>query len=155
MTRPSWDNYWLNQLSQLSGRATCNRGKSSCIIVKDNIPLMSGYVGAPSKFPHCDEAGHLIHKVIDDAGKQSEHCIRTLHAEQNAIILAAKKGISLDGGTIYVTMTPCRVCAMMIIGVGVKRVVALNDYHSGALSKEFFKKARVKFEIMNKEIKKY
>ncbi len=110
-------------VDEVAKRATCDRGKSGCLIVKDKRILCSGYVGSPPGFPHCDEAGHLLKKVINDDGSISRHCVRTIHAEQNAICQAAKYGIPLEGTTLYCTMEPCRVCAMLIISVGVKKVV--------------------------------
>ncbi len=70
---------------------TCNRGRGGCVIAKDKQILTTGYVGAAAGMPHCDEVGHEIHTVIDDDGTQSEHCVRTIHGEQNAIIQAAKR----------------------------------------------------------------
>jgi len=124
LNRPSWDEYFIKLVDEVAQRATCDRGKSGCIIVKDKRILCSGYVGSPPGFSHCDEVGHLLKTVVDDNGTERQHCMRTIHAEQNAICQAAKYGLSLEGTTLYCTMEPCRVCAMLIISVGVKRVVA-------------------------------
>ncbi|MDH5783661.1 MAG: deaminase, partial [Candidatus Bathyarchaeota archaeon] len=95
--RPSWDRYFLDLCEAVSKRATCDRGRSGCVIVKDKRILTTGYVGSPAGLPHCDETGHDMRKVFDDAGNVTQHCVRTLHAEQNAIIQAAKFGVSIDG----------------------------------------------------------
>ena len=88
-------------------------------------------------------------------GTTSEHCIRGTHAEQNVIAQAARVGVSLDGGTLYVHMTPCYACAKMIINSGIVRVVAAKDYHAGERSKEVFKEAGVKFELLSNEMETY
>lgn len=114
-TRPSWDDYFLELADAASRRATCDRGKSGCVIVRDKQVLATGYVVSPAGLPHCDDVGHLMKKVIQENGEISEHCVRTVHAEQNAICQAAKRGISIEGATVYQRMTPCRTCAMLWI----------------------------------------
>ncbi|OGI65857.1 cell division protein DedD [Candidatus Nomurabacteria bacterium RIFCSPLOWO2_02_FULL_40_10] len=153
--RPSWDEYFLGMIDFIGSRATCDRGRSGCVIVRDKRIISTGYVGAPPGLPHCDEVGHEMHTVINEDGTQSQHCIRTSHAEQNAIVQAARFGIALDGSTIYCKMTLCYVCAKLAITAGVKRVVAQRDYHASKKSKEIFKKAGVKLDIINKEAEKY
>jgi dCMP deaminase len=139
----------------VSKRATCDRGRSGCVVVKDKQILVSGYVGAPVGLPHCDEVGHQMKKMLHEDGSISEHCVRTVHAEQNAICQAAKRGIALDGATLYCRMTPCRVCAMLIINCGIKRVVCEQKYHAGAESEEMFAKAGVRLEFFSEEVLKY
>ncbi|MEK7089124.1 MAG: cytidine/deoxycytidylate deaminase family protein [Patescibacteria group bacterium] len=153
--RPSWDEYFIGMADYVGSRGTCDRGRSGCVIVKDKRVISTGYVGSPPGFPHCDEVGHEIHKVINEDGTESQHCIRTAHAEQNAIAQAACFGIALDGSTMYCKMVLCHVCAKMAISAGIKRIVAQNDYHASKRSKEIFKKAGVKLEIINKEFEKY
>jgi dCMP deaminase len=153
--RPSWDEYFIKLVEEVAQRATCDRGKSGCIIVKDKRILCSGYVGSPPGFPHCDEDGHLLKKVIDDDGTVRQHCMRTIHAEQNAICQAAKYGIPLEGTTLYCTMEPCRVCAMLIISVGVKKVVAKKRYHAAGETRELFKKAGVQLAVLENEVETY
>jgi len=153
--RPSWDEYFLKLVDEIAKRATCDRGKSGCLIIKDKRILCSGYVGSPPGFPHCDESGHLLKKVIDDDGTIRQHCMRTIHAEQNAICQAAKYGISLQGTTLYCTMEPCRVCAMLIISVGIKKVVANNKYHAANETRKLFKQAGVELIVLNDETLQY
>ena len=93
-SRPSWDEYFLGLLPALARRATCSRGRSACVIVKNNRILCTGYVGAPPGQSHCDEVGHLIWQVTDEKGNLTEHCVRTVHAEANAIYQAARFGIA-------------------------------------------------------------
>jgi len=153
--RPSWDEYFMEIANTVSKRATCNRGRSGCVIVKDRQILVSGYVGSPIGLPHCDEVGHQMKKMLHEDGSISEHCVRTVHAEQNAICQAAKRGIALEGSTLYCRMTPCRVCAMLIINCGIKRVVCEKKYHAGAESEEMFAKAGVELVFFNEEVLKY
>jgi len=153
--RPSWDEYFMEIANTVSKRATCNRGRSGCVIVKDRQILVSGYVGSPVGLPHCDEVGHQMKKMLHEDGSISEHCVRTVHAEQNAICQAAKRGIALEGSTLYCRMTPCRVCAMLIINCGIIRVVCEKKYHAGVESEEMFAKAGVKLEFFNEEVLKY
>jgi len=153
--RPSWDEYFMEIANTVSQRATCNRGRSGCVIVKDRQILVSGYVGSPVGLPHCDEVGHQMKKMLHEDGSISEHCVRTVHAEQNAICQAAKLGIALEGSTLYCRMTPCRVCAMLIINCGIKRVVCEKKYHAGAESEEMFAKAGVELVFFNDEVLKY
>lgn len=146
--RPSWDEYFINLIKTIAQRATCDRGMSGAIIVKDKKILSTGYVGAPAGLPHCSEAGHLFRQMINEDGKVTTHCLRTAHAEQNAIVQAAKHGIAIEGATLYCKLTPCLTCAKMIINSGIKRVVAEKDYHVSGDSKDFFKQAGVKLEIL-------
>lgn len=153
--RPSWDEYFLEIMETVGKRATCDRGRSGSVIVKDKKIIATGYVGAPAGCKHCDESGHEMHTVIQEDGTQSKHCIRTTHAEQNAIVQAARFGISTEGATLYCNMTPCYVCAKMIINAGIKRVVARKDYHAGGRSKEIFAEAGVKYELLSGEMVTY
>ena len=153
--RPSWDEYFMELANTASKRATCDRGRSGCVIVKDRQLLVTGYVGSPAGLPHCDEVGHLFRKSIDPDGTVRNHCVRTVHAEQNAICQAARRGISLDGATLYCRMTPCRTCAMLIINCGIRRVVCERKYHAGAESEELFRQAGVALEFFHDEVQQY
>lgn len=153
--RPSWDEYFMDLCHSVALRATCNRGRSGCVIVKDKQILATGYVGSPSHLPHCDDVGHLFRKILHEDGSITTHCVRTVHAEQNAICQAARRGIALDGSTLYCTMTPCRTCAMLIINCGIKKVVADYKYHAGAESEEMFKIAGVDLQYIHNEVLQY
>lgn len=154
-TRVSWDDYFFEIADAVSKRATCNRGKSGCVIVRDKRILVTGFVGSPSGFPHCDDVGHQIKKLIHEDGHVTEHCMRTIHAEQNAICQAAREGISIEGSTLYTRMTPCRTCAMLIINSGIERVVCERKYQSANESEEMFKEAGIILEYKYNEIQSY
>jgi dCMP deaminase len=153
--RPSWDEYFIEIMDAVATRATCDRGRSGCVIAKDKRIVATGYVGSPAGTKHCDEVGHEMATVIGDDGVESKHCIRTAHAEQNAIVHAARVGAALEGGTLYCNMTPCYACAKMIINAGLVRVVAKKDYHAGKRTKEVFAEAGVDFVLLHEAIEQY
>ena len=154
--RPTWDEYFLGLLEPLGRRGTCDRGRSGSVIVSpNNTILATGYAGAPPGQPHCDEVGHMIKTVTHEDGSQSQHCFRTLHAEENAILQCAKDGIRLEGATIYSKMVPCYNCAMRIVRVGIKRVVSLKRYHLDGLSRKLFKDAGVELVVIDDTIESY
>ena len=117
--RPSWDEYFMQITFQVARRSTCPRAAVGAVIVRDKRILTTGYNGAPTNLPHCTEAGCLM---------VNGHCVRTLHAEQNAIIQGALHGVDVSGSTIYVTHQPCLICAKMIINAGIQRVVYAGHY---------------------------
>lgn len=153
--RPSWDEYFLKLADTVASRATCDRGRSGCVIVRDRQILVTGYVGSPKGLPHCDEVGHLLKQTIHEDGSITTHCVRTVHAEQNAITQAASLGISLKGATLYCRMTPCRTCAMLIINCGITRVVCERKYHAGSESEEMFKQVGIELEFVYDEVQQY
>ena len=104
---------------------------------------------------HCDDVGHLFKKVYHEDGSVTQHCVRTVHAEQNAITQAARRGIALDDSTLYCRMTPCRTCAMLIINCGIVRVVCEKKYHAGKESEELLSQAGVELYYFNDEVEKY
>jgi len=154
--RPTWDEYFLGLVEPISRRASCDRGRSGAVIVSPyNTILATGYVGAPPGQPHCDEVGHMMKTVVDEEGNQSQHCVRTLHAEENAILQCAKDGVKIEGATIYCKMTPCYNCAMRIVRVGIKKVVAQKRYHADALSVKLFSGAGVELRVMENATEEY
>lgn len=155
MSRPGWDEYFLDVMKSVSSRATCDRGKSGSVIVKDKRIIATGYVGAPAGLPHCDDVGHLLKKVTHEDGRESVHCLRTIHAEMNAITQAAKFGASVEGSTLYCKMEPCSACAMSIINAGIKRVVCELQYHAAQDTREMFKQAGVELVVVNNKVEEY
>ena len=151
--RPSWDEYFMEICRTVAKRGTCDRGRSGCVIVKDKQILVTGYVGSPKGFPHCDDVGHKIEEWTHD-GVVRQHCIRTAHAEQNAICQAAKLGIPIEGATLYVKMTPCDICAKMIINSGIKRIVCEKVYHA-AQENEFYKIAGIQLDVLDNTVEEY
>lgn len=112
--RASWDEYFMNIAQVIATRATCDRKHVGAVIVRDRTILSTGYNGSIRGTDHCDDAGHMM---------EDGHCVRTIHAEINAVIQAAKNGTSIDGAAIYVTASPCWNCFKAIANAGIRRVV--------------------------------
>ncbi len=156
MSRPSTEEWALDILRATQARATCDRGRCAALILKDGRILAGGYVGSPRGMPHCDEVGHQFLETWVQAETQpadgaefyepepgsyltkKQSCIRTIHAEQNAIAWAAREGIALKGGTMFTTLFPCQSCAKLIMQAGIAEVIAEYDYHSSGPSKDLF-----------------
>ena len=153
--RPSWDEYFMQLVETIGLRGTCDRGYNATILVKDKRILATGYVGSPIGAPHCDDVGHEMHTVTGEDGKPSRHCVRTIHSELNAVANAARVGVALNGATLYLKFLPCYTCAKVIINAGISRVVCWRDYHVSVRSKEIFKDAKVKVDILTKEVEPY
>lgn len=125
--RPSWDEYFAALAEQVSTRTTCVRRAVGAVIVKDNRILATGYNGVPMGMEHCGKVGCLREKMGVPSGERQEIC-RGLHAEQNAIIQAARYGIDISGAKIYITTQPCITCAKMLINAGISEIIYANPY---------------------------
>lgn len=128
MERPSWDEYFMEMAELTAKRSSCLRRHVGAVIVKDKHIIATGYNGAPRRVPHCDELGGCLRQQMGVPSGQRHELCRAVHAEQNAIIQAATLGVSVEGGTIYVTHQPCSVCAKMIINAGINRIVVKEGY---------------------------
>lgn len=127
MKRPSWEEYFMEIAHLVAKRSTCLRRQVGAVLVKDKHLLATGYNGAPSGISHCLDIGCLREELRIPSGERHELC-RGLHAEQNAIIQAAKHGINIDGSTLYCTTAPCVICAKMLINAGIQRIVYRHGY---------------------------
>lgn len=125
--RPSWDEYFMKVAALVAERSTCLRHNVGAVIVKDKRIVSSGYNGAAKGVKDCLELGCMRDALGIPSGTRHEIC-RAIHAEQNAIIQGAFHGISVSGGTIYSTHTPCMICAKMIVNANLKEVVSYQDY---------------------------
>jgi dCMP deaminase len=132
--RPEWDSYFLKIAYAVSERSTCDRALVGCVLVLDKRILTTGFNGSPSGQPHCDEVGHLM---VDG------HCVRTIHAETNAIIQAALHGVSTKGATCYVTHFPCMNCAKALVNAGIVRLVYDVSYRKDPVSVQFLEGANI------------
>ncbi len=141
LKRPGWDEYFMQVAEVVSRRSTCIRRNVGAVLVKDKRILATGYNGAPSGLPHCTEVGCLRDQLGVPSGERTEIC-RGLHAEQNALIQAAKYGIPVEGSTIYCTLEPCSLCAKMLINAGIVRVVYKEPYVD-ELSRKLFKESKM------------
>ncbi|MEA1968886.1 MAG: cytidine/deoxycytidylate deaminase family protein [Thermodesulfobacteriota bacterium] len=136
LVRPSWHEYFMGISELVATRSTCLRRKVGAVLVKDKRILCSGYNGAPSGLPHCDETGCLREKLNVPSGEKHELC-RGVHAEQNAIIQAARHGISVRDSVLYCTNQPCSICAKMIINAGIRKVYFRDGYNDPMAEKMF------------------
>ena len=153
--RPTWDEYFMGIVDAVAKRATCDRGRTAVVIVKDKRIISTGYVGSPMGAPHCDDVGHLMKKVIHEDASVSQHCMRTNHAEINAVSLAARNGVAIDGGTLYCKLAPCYTCAKMIINAGIKRVVCQKRYHADKESMALFRQVGIEVEVLDDSVEAY
>jgi len=132
--RPSWDEYFMNIARAVASRSTCSRRSVGALVVKEKRILATGYNGAPAGLRHCDHS--------DGGDMRDGHCARSTHAEQNALVQAAKYGTAIDGATVYCTDQPCLVCAKLLVNAGVRRVVFEGEYPDD-LAVSIFGEARV------------
>ena len=111
--RVDWHTYFMNIAYQASRRSTCDRRHVGAVIVRDKTILSTGYNGSIRGMPHCDDVGHLM---------EGGHCVATVHAEANAIIQAARHGVSIGGAELYTTASPCWNCFQLIANSGIVKV---------------------------------
>ena len=126
-TRPSWDEYFMDITRRVATRSTCLRRAVGAILVHDKRIIASGYNGGPSGLAHCLDIGCLREKLGIPSGQQHELC-RGIHAEQNAIIQAARDGVSIEGSVLYCTTQPCTQCTKMLINAGITEIVYAEGY---------------------------
>ena len=126
-TRPSWDEYFMDITRRVATRSTCLRRAVGAILVHDKRIIASGYNGGPTGLAHCLEIGCLREKLGIPSGQQHELC-RGIHAEQNAIIQAARYGVPIDGSVLYCTTQPCTQCTKMLINAGITEIVYAEGY---------------------------
>ncbi|SEA67099.1 dCMP deaminase [Desulfuromusa kysingii] len=143
MKRPGWDEYFMQITQLVATRSTCMRRKVGALLVKDKNILATGYNGVPSGITHCDVTGCLRDQLNVPSGERHELC-RGLHAEQNAIIQAAKHGAGISGSILYCTDSPCIICSKMLINAGVTKVVFGRGYPD-KLSLEMLAEAGISF----------
>ena len=141
MQRPSWDQYFMDITHLVATRSSCLRRQVGALLVKERNILATGYNGVPSGITHCAVAGCLRERLKVPSGERHELC-RGLHAEQNAIIQAAKHGTNIDGATLYCTTMPCIICTKMIINAGITRVVYGEGY-ADELAREMIAEAAI------------
>ena len=134
--KPSWDDYFMAIARLIATRSTCDRLHAGAVLVKDKRIVSTGYNGSPPGLPHCDDVGHLL---------EQGHCVRTIHAEHNALLQAAViGGASTKDTTLYALYSPCIHCAKYIVAAGVKRVVVGKIYRNEEV-KKYLEQAGVVF----------
>ena len=132
--RPDWDSYFMKIALAVAERSTCDRALVGCVLVLEKRILTTGFNGSPAGQEHCEEVGHLM---------VEGHCVRTIHAETNAIIQAALHGVSTKGSTCYVTHYPCINCTKALINAGITRLVYNLAYRKDPIAEQFFLGAKI------------
>lgn len=141
--RPDWDEYFMGITRLVATRSTCSRRQVGAMLVKEKNILATGYNGVPSGITHCDVTGCLRDLLKVPSGERHELC-RGLHAEQNAIIQAARHGVNISGATLYCTDSPCIICSKMLINAGVTHIIYARGYPD-ALSLEMLDEAGIRY----------
>lgn len=124
MDRDNWDEYFMKIAKQAATRATCDRKHVGAVIVRDKSILATGYNGSIRGLEHCDEVGHQM---------EDGHCVRTVHAEMNAIAQAARNGVRIEGAILYTTASPCWPCFKMMANAGIKEIVFEEFYRENSI----------------------
>lgn len=133
--RIDWNQYFMAQANVVALRSTCTRLMVGAVIVRNNRVIASGYNGSISDGDHCIDHGC---EVIDN------HCVRTIHAEANALLQCARFGVSTENTVVYVTYYPCIHCCKQLIQAGITEVFYENDYKNDPLAISLFKEANIK-----------
>jgi len=140
--RVGWHEYFMNIAAQVATRSTCGRKNVGAVIVRDKTILSTGYNGSLRGAPHCEEAGHDL---------ENDHCIRTVHAEANAVAQAAKHGVTIDNAELYVTASPCLTCFKLAVNAGI-RVIYFREFYRDERITEYARQANVSLVYMGGEI---
>jgi len=141
--RPEWDEYFIEMAKLVATRSNCVSRKVGAVITVDNQIVSTGYNGAPKGLKHCVDNGGCLRKLNNiESGTRQEVC-RAVHAEQNAIISAAVKGVSIKGGTLYVNTYPCSICTRMLINAEIEKIVYDSDYRD-PLTKKMLEESKIK-----------
>ncbi len=138
--RVTWNEYFMNIAEQVATRSTCSRKNVGAVVVRDRTILSTGYNGSLRGAPHCDEAGHDM---------ENDHCVRTVHAEANAVAQAAKHGVRIDEAEIYVTASPCLTCFKLIANSGIRKIFFKEFYRDNRIT-EYAQQAGVTLVYMGK-----
>jgi dCMP deaminase len=141
MPRVSWDRYFMNLAVQAATRSTCPRKAVGAVIVRDKAVLATGYNGSLRGLPHCTEVGCLM---------ENGHCVRTVHAEANAILQAARNGVRIEDADIYVTASPCWSCFKLIANAGLHRIF-FGEFYRDDRIRDFARQAGIELVDLGKE----
>ena len=139
--RKTWDEYWFDLVEAAASRGTCPRRQVGALLVKSNTLLATGYNGAPSGHPQCDEVGCEM---------ENDHCVRTIHAEVNVLIRSTPE--QQNGATLYVTDYPCQRCALLISNTGISKVIFVRNYRNNNKSTDLFIKSGIQVSSADSEL---
>lgn len=146
MTRPSWNEYFMTIAKVVSTRSTCNSRPTGAVIVRDKQILSTGYNGSAPGVTHCSDSGpdYCYRRQTGVGDEDKYNYCKSIHGEMNAVVRAAKLGISLEGADCFCTLAPCYVCLKSLAGAGIKRVVYEYDYESQNKDRDLYWKNSVK-----------
>ena len=140
MTRVPWEDYFMKIAQQVATRSTCDRKNVGAVIVRNRTILSTGYNGSISGSSHCDDVGHMM---------ENKHCVRTVHAEANAVAHAAKNGININQAEVYITASPCWTCFKLLVNAGILKIYFGEFYQD----QRIFKAAKIaKIDLIYKKI---
>lgn len=143
MHRATWNEYFMAIAEQVATRSTCDRKHVGAVIVRDKTILSTGYNGSLRGSPHCDDAGHDL---------ENDHCVRTVHAEANAVAQAAKNGVAINDSDIYVTASPCLTCFKLVANAGIKTVFYKEFYRDHRIT-DYAREAGIELVYMGTEVR--
>ena len=138
--RIDWDQYFMVQAALLASRSTCKRISVGAVLVRDKRIIAGGYNGAVSGDNHCIDEGCYL---------RDGHCVRTIHAEMNAILQCARFGMSTDGASLYVTDFPCLQCTKSLLQAGIKEINYIRNYHNDDYAMKLIKLKNVRLRQIN------
>lgn len=138
--RIDWDQYFMVQAALLASRSTCKRLSVGAVLVRDKRIIAGGYNGAVSGDNHCIDEGCYL---------RDGHCVRTIHAEMNAILQCARFGMSTDGASLYVTDFPCLQCTKSLLQAGIKEINYIRNYHNDDYAMKLIKLKNVRLRQIN------
>jgi dCMP deaminase len=141
--RPSWDEYFLSIARVVASRSNCVKRKVAAVITRDRRIISTGYNGTPRGTRNCNEGGCPRCNAFAEGGTRLEECLCS-HGEENAITQAAFHGVSVRGGTLYTTFSPCLTCTKMIINAGIEEVAYNANYPMGEVALALLREAGVK-----------
>ena len=142
--RVDWDNYFMNIADQVATRSTCDRKHVGAVIVRNRTILSTGYNGSVRGAPHCDDVGHDM---------EHDHCVRTVHAEANAIAQAARNGVNIDNSEIFITASPCLTCFKLAANSGIRAVHYMEFYRDERIT-VYANQARIRLDYMGGRARK-
>lgn len=138
--RIDWDQYFMVQAALLASRGTCKRLSVGAVLVRDKRIIAGGYNGSVSGDDHCIDEGCYL---------RDGHCVRTIHAEMNAILQCARFGMSTDGASLYVTDFPCLQCTKSLLQAGIKEINYIRNYHNDDYAMKLIKLKNVRLRQIN------
>ena len=147
--RITWNEYFYGLVNLIAQRSVCLRRKVGCLVARNNQILCTGYNGPPAGHPHPEDIGGCERDIAGiKSGERLELCV-CLHAEQNALLQAARHGTTVEGATIYVTVFPCPICARMIANSGIKHVKVFGTYPGEDRSRLMFDRCGIDYEYLD------